>query len=196
MLRYTAAWERYVTRQGRWVDFENDYKTMDASYMESVIWAFKTLYDRGLIYEGLPRPPVLLGVRDAALELRDAPGRRLPRARRPGGHRRGLARRRSRRRDRTGRRARCAPSPGRRRRGRCPRTWRSRSGRSITYAIYERDGVRYLVGESRAAEPTAPELAGAVLVGTVEGRELVGRTYRPLFDYFAGEPNAFRVLGG
>ncbi|MGD0220533.1 MAG: class I tRNA ligase family protein, partial [Acidimicrobiales bacterium] len=36
VLRYTAAWERYVTRQGRWVDFDNDYKTMDASYMESV----------------------------------------------------------------------------------------------------------------------------------------------------------------
>ena len=48
--RYTAEWELYVTRQARWVDFENDYKTMDVSYMESVIWAFKQLYDKGLIY--------------------------------------------------------------------------------------------------------------------------------------------------
>ena len=51
MLRYTAEWERYVTRQARWVDFENDYKTMDLSYMESVMWAFKQLWDKGLVYE-------------------------------------------------------------------------------------------------------------------------------------------------
>ncbi|MDO5722221.1 MAG: isoleucine--tRNA ligase [Actinomycetaceae bacterium] len=52
VLRYTKEWEEYVTRQARWVDFENDYKTMDLEYMESVIWAFKTLYDKGLAYEG------------------------------------------------------------------------------------------------------------------------------------------------
>src|SRR5271165_5325964 len=50
--RTTDAWERYVTRQARWVDFENDYKTMDLSFMESVLWAFKELHRRGLIYEG------------------------------------------------------------------------------------------------------------------------------------------------
>src|SRR5699024_10255120 len=52
VLRYTKEWQEYVTRQARWVDFENDYKTLDASYMESVIWAFKQLYDKGLAYEG------------------------------------------------------------------------------------------------------------------------------------------------
>ena len=52
VLRYTSEWERYVTRQARWVDFENDYKTLDLDYMESVMWAFKTLWDKGLIYEG------------------------------------------------------------------------------------------------------------------------------------------------
>ena len=52
VLRYTAEWERYVTRQARWVDFENDYKTLDIDYMESVMWAFKTLWDKGLVYEG------------------------------------------------------------------------------------------------------------------------------------------------
>src|SRR5690348_12807446 len=51
VLRYTKEWEEYVTRQARWVDFENDYKTMDLSYMESVMWAFKQLYDKGLVYE-------------------------------------------------------------------------------------------------------------------------------------------------
>jgi len=52
VLRYTNEWERYVTRQARWVDFENDYKTLDLPYMESVMWAFKTLHNKGLIYEG------------------------------------------------------------------------------------------------------------------------------------------------
>ncbi len=52
VLRYTNDWQRYVTRQARWVDFANDYKTLDLDYMESVLWAFKTLWDKGLIYEG------------------------------------------------------------------------------------------------------------------------------------------------
>ncbi len=52
VLKYTKEWEAYVTRQARWVDFENDYKTLDAPYTESVLWAFKQLHDKGLIYEG------------------------------------------------------------------------------------------------------------------------------------------------
>ncbi len=52
VLRYTHEWERYVTRQARWVDFRNDYKTMDLAYMESVMWALKQLWDKGLLYEG------------------------------------------------------------------------------------------------------------------------------------------------
>ena len=52
VLRFTDDWHRYVTRQARWVDFQNDYKTLDTPYMESVMWAFKTLFDKGLIYEG------------------------------------------------------------------------------------------------------------------------------------------------
>ena len=52
VLQYTREWEEYVTRQARWVDFENDYKTLNLGYMESVIWAFKELYDKGLAYEG------------------------------------------------------------------------------------------------------------------------------------------------
>ncbi len=52
VLKYTKVWEEYVTRQARWVDFENDYKTLDITFMESVIWAFKRLHDKGLAYEG------------------------------------------------------------------------------------------------------------------------------------------------
>ncbi|MEY3384314.1 MAG: hypothetical protein RLZZ212_901, partial [Actinomycetota bacterium] len=52
VLKYTQDWRSYVTRQARWVDFDNDYKTLDANYTESVIWAFKELHKKGLIYEG------------------------------------------------------------------------------------------------------------------------------------------------
>ncbi|WP_288969984.1 isoleucine--tRNA ligase, partial [uncultured Microbacterium sp.] len=52
VLTYTHEWQDYVTRQARWVDFERGYKTLDLGYMESVLWAFKTLYDKGLAYEG------------------------------------------------------------------------------------------------------------------------------------------------
>ncbi|WP_349897126.1 isoleucine--tRNA ligase [Parafrigoribacterium soli] len=52
VLAYTKEWEEYVTRMARWVDFENDYKTLDVTFMESVLWAFKRLYDKGLAYEG------------------------------------------------------------------------------------------------------------------------------------------------
>ena len=52
VLRYTSEWRDIVTRMGRWVDFDNDYKTMDPSYMESIWWVFKALWDRNLIYEG------------------------------------------------------------------------------------------------------------------------------------------------
>ncbi|MGB3686843.1 MAG: isoleucine--tRNA ligase [Ornithinimicrobium sp.] len=52
VLKYTDDWRDYVTRQARWVDFDNDYKTLNPDYMESVIWAFKQLHDKGLVYEG------------------------------------------------------------------------------------------------------------------------------------------------
>ena len=52
VLKFAHEWESYVTRQARWVDFKNDYKTMDLSFMESVIWAFKELWNKGLVYEG------------------------------------------------------------------------------------------------------------------------------------------------
>jgi isoleucyl-tRNA synthetase len=50
--RYTKEWERTVTRLGRWIDFENDYKTMDPTFMESVWWVFKELFKKDLVYQG------------------------------------------------------------------------------------------------------------------------------------------------
>lgn len=52
VMKYADEWKDYVTRQARWVDFENDYKTLNVEYMESVIWAFKQLHEKGLTYNG------------------------------------------------------------------------------------------------------------------------------------------------
>lgn len=52
VLKYAGEWKKTVRRMGRWVDMENDYKTMDLSYMESVWWVFKELYKKDLIYKG------------------------------------------------------------------------------------------------------------------------------------------------
>ncbi|MCW8965634.1 MAG: isoleucine--tRNA ligase, partial [Candidatus Pacearchaeota archaeon] len=48
----SSQWDWYINKIGRWVDMENAYRTMDLNFMESIIWGFKQLYDKGLIYEG------------------------------------------------------------------------------------------------------------------------------------------------
>jgi isoleucyl-tRNA synthetase len=57
VLRYTSQWEKIVRRMGRWVDFRNQYRTMDARYMESIWWVFKQVWDRNLIYQGFRVQP-------------------------------------------------------------------------------------------------------------------------------------------
>ena len=52
VLRYVNEWKGTITRLGRWVDFEHDYKTMNPDYMESIWWVMKSLWDKGLLYEG------------------------------------------------------------------------------------------------------------------------------------------------
>mmetsp|Transcript_26727 Transcript_26727/g.33314 ORF Transcript_26727/g.33314 Transcript_26727/m.33314 type:complete len:220 (+) Transcript_26727:248-907(+) len=52
VMRYSKEWEKTVSRFGRWIDFENDYKTMDRNYMESVWWTFKQVFDKDLVYRG------------------------------------------------------------------------------------------------------------------------------------------------
>jgi isoleucyl-tRNA synthetase len=62
VLRYTSEWQQIVSRMGRWVDFEHDYKTMDPDYMESIWWVFGQLWEKGFLYEGyniLPYSPAL-----------------------------------------------------------------------------------------------------------------------------------------
>ena len=183
VLRYTKDWERYVTRQARWVDFVNDYKTLDLSYMESVMWAFKTLHDKGLIYEGFRvlaycwrcetplsntetrMDDVYRDRQDPALTVwfeLDNGDRILVWTTTP---------------------------------WTLPSNLALAVGPDIEYAVYEEDGHRYVLGAARV-EAYAHQLAGATRVGTLDGRDLVGRRYRPLFDFLADTPNAFQVLAG
>lgn len=52
VMRYSSEWERVVNRLGRWIDFKNDYKTLDTNFMESVWWVFKQLFEKGYVYKG------------------------------------------------------------------------------------------------------------------------------------------------
>jgi isoleucyl-tRNA synthetase len=90
VLEFTAEWERVVSRMGRWVDFENDYKTMDPSFMESVWWVFKQLWDKELIYEGHRVQPVspALGTPLSNFEVAQGPQEKDPVTRKEGHRRR------------------------------------------------------------------------------------------------------------
>ncbi|KAL4823074.1 hypothetical protein H8958_017944 [Nasalis larvatus] len=57
VMRYSAEWRSTVSRLGRWIDFDNDYKTLYPQFMESVWWVFKQLYDKGLVYRGVKVMP-------------------------------------------------------------------------------------------------------------------------------------------
>jgi isoleucyl-tRNA synthetase len=90
VLRYTAEWENVVRRMGRWVDFRNDYKTMDPSFMESVWWVFRQLWDKNLIYEGHRVQPVspALGTPLSNFEVAQGPQEKDPVSRKEGHKRR------------------------------------------------------------------------------------------------------------
>ncbi len=190
--RTTDAWVRYVTRQARWVDFATGYKTMDLPYMESVMWAFKSLWDKGLAYEGervLPycwecetplsnfetrqddayRPRVDPAV-TVSFELEPVPGA-------PGGIADGPLRL-----------AVWTTTPWT-----LPSNLALAVGPDISYVIYEVLGrPTAIAADAVAAYPDLLDEAPAL--ATVTGAQLVGRTYRPLFDFFADQPGAFRVL--
>ncbi|GAB5353319.1 hypothetical protein AAMO2058_000026800 [Amorphochlora amoebiformis] len=57
VMRYSGAWREIITRCGRWIDFDNDYKTLDTSFMESVWWVFKQLHQKNLVYRGFKVMP-------------------------------------------------------------------------------------------------------------------------------------------
>ena len=57
VMRYSSEWRKTITRVGRWIDFDNDYKTLDPTFMESVWWVFKQLFDKSLVYRGFKVMP-------------------------------------------------------------------------------------------------------------------------------------------
>jgi len=77
VLKYTSEWRKTITRMGRWVDFDNDYKTMNPEFMESIWWVAKSLWDKGLIYEGkyilpyCPRCSTVLSTHELAQGYKD-----------------------------------------------------------------------------------------------------------------------------
>ena len=187
--RYTGEWRSYVSRQARWVDFDRDYKTMDLSYMESVLWAFKTLHQKGLVYEGqrvmayswaLQTPVSNFETRiDDATRPRQDPAITIAFSLHPqagdAGPLKILV---------------WTTTPWT-----LPSNLALAVGPEIDYAIVQKGDVRYVIGAATVAA-YKKELDGFEQVGTCKGKDLVGRTYEPLFPYFAGRKNCFRVLGG
>ncbi len=188
VLRYTKEWERYVTRQARWVDFENDYKTLDLSYMESVMWAFKTLWDKGLVYEGYRVLPYCWRCETPLSQHRDPHGRRVPRPPGPGADRLVRARAAA---DRAGARILAwtttpwtLPSQPRPRRRRRHRLRRGRATTAIAYVLAEAAPGR-LRDASSAGDAASPPSRAATSSAAAT---------TPLFPFFADQPNAFQVL--
>jgi len=200
--RTTDAWERYVTRQARWVDFGHAYRTMDLSYMESVIWAFKQLHEKGLTYEGFrvlpycwecetplsnmearlddayrdrtdPAVTVLFDLEPAA----DEAGELSPLL--SGALRVAV----------------WTTTPWT-----LPSNLALAVGPDVEYAVVERPAAgggseRLVVGADRLEHYSEALGEAAEVLGTVKGAALVGRRYRPLFDYFSELEGAFVVLG-
>ncbi|MEC8651078.1 MAG: isoleucine--tRNA ligase, partial [Planctomycetota bacterium] len=187
--KYTGEWRSYVTRQARWVDFDNDYKTMDLSYMESVMWAFKTLYDKGLAYEGQRVMPYSWSMQtpvsnfetriDDATRSRQDPAVtvrfRLERRDGDPGDLHILA---------------WTTTPWT-----LPSNLALAVGPDIDYAVLHKDGDHVVIGDA-ARTAYKKELQGYEEVGKLKGGDLVERTYAPMFDYFADNANSFRVLPG
>ena len=178
------AWRESVTRQARWVDMDNDYKTMDLTFMESVMWAQKQLYDKGLLYEGYrvlpycwecetPLSNFETRMDDAYRDRQDPAvtvwfelddGKRL------------LV---------------WTTTPWT-----LPSNLAIAVGPDIEYAVYaDADGHEYVLADARAGA-YEKELSTAQRTGVVRGRDLVGQHYTPMFPYFADTPNAFVVLAG
>lgn len=203
VLRYADEWQAYVTRQARWVDFDNGYKTMDLDFMESVMWAFKALWDKGLVYQGFRVLPYSWAENtplsnqetrlDDSYKMRQDPTLTVtfPIT--------GVREGSSANADLVGSSALAwTTTPWT-----LPSNLALAVNPSVTYVQVE-------VGEDGAEEfrgrrfLLAQDLVGAyakelgenhTVVSEHPGTELVGLTYEPVFGYFRDHPNAFQILG-
>jgi len=193
VLRYTREWRDYVTRQARWVDFDHDYKTLDVTYMESVMWAFKQLWDKGLVYQGFKVLPYCwrcetplsnheLRMDEDVYKERQDPSVtvrfKLENGDGWAGEEYLLA---------------WTTTPWT-----LPSNEAVAVGADISYTVLEKDGERYILARDRQAAYER-ELEGAAIVGSLTGAELAGRRYEPLLPYLTdaekfGTGEAFRVI--
>jgi isoleucyl-tRNA synthetase len=187
---YVSEWRRTVTRMGRWVDFDRDYKTMDPDFMETIWWVFKQLWDQGRIYRSYRIMPYSwklntpLSNFEAGSNYKDVQDPAITvrvKVTGAGG----------------GNEAAddlflllWTTTPWT-----LPGNLAVCAGPDIPYAIVRdaADGARYAIAKARL-ESVWKNREGAELVGELTGRDMEGWTYEPLFPYYAGEPNAFRVL--
>ncbi len=189
VMQFRSDWEYYVNRSARWVDFDNDYRTMDLSYMESVMWAFKTLHDKGFVYEGFRVVPYSWAAQtplsnfetrlDNSYRMRQDPALTVAFQLHPlDGE---------------------LVAPKLVAWTTTPWTLPSNLALAVhpeaDYAVLEKDGERLILAEASRAQ-YVKELEGFAPVGSVRGSELIGRRYRPLFPFFSETENAFVVLGG
>lgn len=189
VLRYTDEWQAYVTRQARWVDFDNDYKTLDLPYMESVIWAFKQLWDQGLAYEGYRVLPYCwrdetplsnheLRMDDDVYQSRQDPALTVG-FKVVGGELDGaylLV---------------WTTTPWT-----LPSNLAVAVNPDVTYVEVRSDGKRFVLAEPRLAAYARELGEEPEILGTHRGAELLGTRYLPPFPYFMDAANAFQVLPG
>ncbi|HYJ76309.1 MAG TPA: isoleucine--tRNA ligase, partial [Kineosporiaceae bacterium] len=183
VLRYTQDWEEYVRRQARWVDFEHDYKTLDLDYMESVLWAFKTLWDKGLVYEGF-RVLAYCWRCETPLSNTETRMDDVYRQRQDPAVTVGFPLE-------TGELLLVWTTT--------PWTLPSNMAVAVNpefdYVVVEKDGRRFVLAEARLAHYAREFGEEPTVVRRLKGSELVGLTYTPPFDFFAGRPHAHQVLG-
>ncbi len=193
VMKYTHEWERYVERQARWVDFAHDYKTMDLSYMESVMWAFAELFKKGLVYESYRVMPYSWAAETPVSNFETRLDNSYRERQDPAVTVRFELERIS-----------GDPWP--------MELWAWTTtpwtlpsnlalavGPEISYAVFEKDGRGIVLGAG-AVEKFKKELEGATPQAPKQGRDLVGRRYTPLFPYLAKQrqrsPKVFTVLAG
>ncbi len=186
VLKYAAQWRKVVGRLGRWVDFDNDYKTMDAPFMESVWWVFRQLWDKGYVYEDLRVMPfstrlsTSLSNFEANLDYRDVQDPAITvRVRRDDGEGSLLI---------------WTTTPWT-----LPSNLAVAVGQDVDYVQARRaddgdDGELFVVAEALLQTVLGKD---AVVVRRMKGAELVGLRYEPLFPYFSkfkDDDSAFRVI--
>jgi isoleucyl-tRNA synthetase len=185
VLRYTQEWEKTVRRMGRWVDFRNDYRTMDLSFMETVWWVFRQMWDKGLIYEGhkvLPfstRLSTVLSNFEANLNYKEVQDPAITVRFAVEGEENSYF-------------IAWTTTPWT-----LPSNLALAVGPEIDYVQVRdhTDGVRYILAEARV-KVYFPKPEAFSIEERYKGKDLVGRRFAPLFLYFADRKDvgAFRVL--